>query len=80
MENFCNHWDSGRRDEWIPHVKHVKYLFSKGSQNKDQVEATMVQGLTDDFISSLDKISKAGEYDDGPIYDDLKVLIEEYEK
>ena len=42
VETFCNHWDSERRDEWIPHVKHARDLFSKGTQNKDQVEAAIV--------------------------------------
>ena len=54
VETFCNRWDSGSRDKWIPHVKHVKDLFSKESQSKDQVKATIVQGLTDDILSTID--------------------------
>ena len=53
VETFCNYLDSGHRDEWIPHVKHAKDLFSKKSQNKDQVEASIVQGLTDEIFSMI---------------------------
>ena len=42
VEMLCSHWNSKRRDEWIPHVKHARDLLSKESQNKDQVEATIV--------------------------------------
>ena len=42
VETFCNHWDSGRHDEWITHVRHAKDLFSKEAQNKDQVEVAIV--------------------------------------
>ena len=31
VEMFCNEWDSGHRDEWVPHAKHAKDLFSKES-------------------------------------------------
>ena len=77
METLCNHWDSWRRDEWIPHVKHAKDLFSKEAQNKDQFEAAIVQGLADDILSTIDEVSQADEYDDGPIYDYPEVIIEE---
>ena len=80
VETFCNHWGSGSRDEWIPHFKHVKDLFSKESQRKYRVEATIVQGLTHDILSMIDGASQAYEYDYDPIYDDPKVLIEEAEK
>ena len=76
VETLCNHWDSGSREEWIPHVKHVKDLFSKEAQGKYQVKASIVQGLTDDILSTIDEAFQADEYDDGPIYDDPKVLIE----
>ena len=42
VETFCSHWDSKRRDEWIPHVKHERDLFSKETQNKDQVKVDIV--------------------------------------
>ena len=50
--------------------KHAKELFSKESQSKDQVEASIVQGLTIDILRMIDETSQADEYDDGPIYDD----------
>ena len=77
VEMFCNPWDSGRRDEWISHVKNVKDRFSKESKNKYQSEATIFRSLTDDILSTIDEASQADEYDDGPIYDDMEVLIEE---
>ena len=80
VETFCNHWDSWHCDQWIPHVKHAKELFSKESQNKDQVEKTIVQGLTDDILSMIDEASQADEYDDGPIYEYPKVLEDEEKK
>ena len=80
VETFCNHWDSWHHDEWIPPVKNVKDLFSKESQRKYRVEATIVQGLTDDILSTIDEASQAYEYDYDPIYDDPKVLIEEDEE
>ena len=55
VETFCNHWDSRNHDKWIPHVKHVKDLFSKQSQNNDQFEASIVQGITDDISSTIDE-------------------------
>ena len=55
-------------------------MFNKKSQIKAQVEAAIVHGLTDDILSTIDKDSQANEYDDGPIYDDPKVLIEEVEE
>ena len=42
METFCSHWDSEKPEKWIPHVKNARDLFSKESQNKDQVEASIV--------------------------------------
>ena len=42
VETFCSHWDSKQSDNWIPHVKHVRDLFSNETQNKDRVEATIV--------------------------------------
>ena len=80
VEKFCSHWDAIRRDEWIPHVKHARDLFSKESQNKGQVEATIVQVLTDDISSTINEAPKASEYDDGPIYEDPEVLVEEAEE
>ena len=77
VETFCNHWDSGHRDKWIPHVKRAKDLFSKEAQSKDQVKETIIQGLTNDILSMIDKSSQANEYYDGPIYDDPEVLVEE---
>ena len=74
VEILCIHWDSEQRDKWIPHVKHVKDLFSKESQNKDQFEAAIVQGLADDILSTIDEVSQADEYDDGPIYDYPEVV------
>ena len=71
METFCSHSDSEQRDKWIPHIKHARDLFSKEAQNKDQVEAVSVQGLTDDISSTIDEAPQASEYDDGPIYEDL---------
>ena len=53
----------------------MKDLFTKESQNKYQFEAAIVQGLIDDVLSMIDTTSQANEYDDGPIYDDPKVLI-----
>ena len=79
VETFRNHWDSERCDEWIPHVKHARDLFSKEAQNKDQVKA-VVQGLTDDISNMIDEAPQAGEYDDGPIYEYPKVLVEEDEE
>ena len=61
VETFCNHWDSRHRDEWIPHVKHAKDFFSKEAQRKDQFEATIVQGLTDDILSTLDEAPQVDE-------------------
>ena len=58
VETFRNHWDSERCDEWIPHVKHAKGLFCKEVQSEDQVEATIVQGLTDDLLRTIDESSK----------------------
>ena len=55
-------------------------MFSKESQRKDHVEASIVQGLTDDILSMIDEASQADEYDDGPIYDDPKLLIKEAEE
>ena len=72
VETFCSHWDSKRRDEWIPHVKHARDLFNKEAQNKDQVEATIVQGLTNDILSTIDEASQPYHYDYDPIYDDPK--------
>ena len=80
VETFCNYQDSGRCVEWIPHSKHAKDLFSKESQIKDQVEADIVQGLTDDILSMIEKYSQEDEYDDGPISDGSEVLIEEAEE
>ena len=76
METFCSHWDSERRDEWILHAKHARNLFSKETQNKDQVEAAIVQGLNDDISRMIDEASQEDEYDDGPIYEDPEVLFE----
>ena len=76
VETFCSHWDSERHDEWIPYVKHVRDFFSKETQNKDQVEATIVQGLTDDISSTVDEAPEADEHDDGPTYEDLEFLVE----
>ena len=58
VETFCSHWDSEQRDKWIPHVKHARDLFSKEAQNKDQVEATIVQGLTDDISIMIKEYPK----------------------
>ena len=80
VETFYNHWDSGNREEWIPHVKHAKDLFSKESQNEDQFEEVVVQHLNNDILSTIDEASQEDEYDDGPIYDDLEFLIEESEE
>ena len=77
VETFCNHWDSGHHDEWIPHVKHAKDLFTKESQSKYYVKASIFQGLTNDILNMIDESSQEDEYDDGPIYDDPEVLIEE---
>ena len=76
VETFCSHRDSERRDEWVPHVKHARDLFSKESQNKDQVKGAIVQGLTDDISSTIDEAPQAGDYDDGPIYGDLEAQVE----
>ena len=51
-------------------------MFSKETQNKDQVEAAIVQDLTNDISSTIDGAPQAGEYDDSPIYEDPKVLDE----
>ena len=80
VEFFCKNQDSGRRDEWISHVKNVKDRFSKESKNKYQSEATIFRSLTDDILSTIDEASQADEYDDGPVYDDPQVLIEEAEE
>ena len=80
VETLCSHWDSKRRDEWIPHVKHARDLFSKETQNKDQVEEGIVQGPVDDISSTINEAPKASEYDDGPIYEDPEVLVEEAEE
>ena len=80
VEMFCNKWDSRRHNEWIPHVKHAKDLLNKEAQKKDQVEATIVQGLIDDILSTIDEAPQAGEYDDGPIYEDPEVLVEGVEE
>ena len=61
VETFCNHWDSGCHYEWIPHIKHAKDLFNKEYQNKDHFEATIVQGLTDDILSTLDEAPQVDE-------------------
>ena len=42
VETFCSQWDSEKHEKWIPHVKNARDLFSKESQNKDQVEASIV--------------------------------------
>ena len=76
METFCSHWDSERCDEWIPHVKHARDLFSKETQNKDQVEEGIVQGLTHDISSTIDEAPQADEHDDDPTYEDPEVLVE----
>ena len=76
VETICNHQDSGCRDEWISHVKHAKDLFSKESQNKDQFEVAIVQGLNDDILSMIDEFSQADEYDGGPI-SQSSILVEE---
>ena len=76
MEMFCNHWDSGCCDEWIPNIKHAKEFFSKESQKKYQVEETIIQGLTNDILSMIDKYFQADEYKYGPIYGDSEILIE----
>ena len=70
VETFCNHWYSQHRDEWIPHVNHANNLYSKEARNKYQVEETIVQGLTNDILSMIDKASQENEYDD-----DAKVII-----
>ena len=80
VETFYSHWDSRRRDEWIPHVKHARDLFSKETQNKDQVDAAIVQGLTDDISSTVDEASRPNEYDCGSTYEDQEVLVEEVEE
>ena len=80
VETLCNHWDSQCHDEWIPRVKHVKDLFSKQSQKKDQFEASIVPILTDDILSTIEEALQAGEYDDIPIYDDPEVLFEGVEE
>ena len=80
VETLCTQWDSKRRHKWIPHVKHARDLFSKEAKNKDQVEGTIVQGLTDDISSMIDESPQASEYDDGPIYEDPEVLVEEVEE
>ena len=77
VEMFCNHWDSGIHDEWIPHVKHAKELFSNEAQNKYQFEEGIVEGLTDDILRMMDEAPQEYEYNDGLVYDDPKVLIEE---
>ena len=79
VETLCNHWDSGCCEEWIPFVKHVKCLFTKESQIKDQFEASIVQGLTDDILSTIDEASQANEYDGGSIYEYTEVLVEKEE-
>ena len=55
-------------------------LLSKESQSKYQVEEVIVKGLTDDILSMISEASQADEYDDGPVYDDPEVLIEEAEE
>ena len=73
-------YHSERHDEQIRHVKHARDLFNKESQNKDQVEATIVQGLTNGVSSMIDEAPQAGEHHDIPIYKDPKVLVEGVEQ
>ena len=80
VETLRSHWDSEQHDEWIPHAKHARDLFSKETQNKDQVKAAIVQGLNDDISSMIDEASQENEYDDGPIYEDPEVLAKEAEE
>ena len=47
---------------------------------KDLVEPAISEGITDDILSKIDEASQADEYDDGPIYDNLEVLIKEAEE
>ena len=79
VETFCSHRYSEQRDKWTPHVKDAKDLSSKESQNKDQVKATISQGLTDDISSMMDESPQVGEYDYCPIYEDLEFLVEDSE-
>ena len=51
-------------------------MFSKEAQNKDQVEAAIVQGLTNDVLSTINEAPQADEHDDGPTYEDPEVLLE----
>ena len=80
VETLCSHWYSEWRDEWICHVKHARDLLCKESQNKDQVEAAIIQGLTDDVSRMIDEAPQVGKCDDGPIYEDPKVLFEGVEQ
>ena len=58
VETLCSNWDSGKHDKWILHVKHARDLLCKESQNKDQVEAAIIQGLTDDVSRMIDEAPK----------------------
>ena len=52
-------------------------MFSKEAQNGDQFEATIIQGLTDDILITIDEVSQEDEFDGGPIYKDLEFMFED---
>ena len=74
IELLYKHWCPRKQHRWIPHVEYARNLFSKDIHNGSQIDEAS------NLSSTVDEDPQANEHDDGPTYEDPKVLVEEAEK